>query len=453
LLIIALGVTWVLDGLEATVVGSIGPTLEKRSTLGLSHSEVGLAGTVYLAGAVAGALLFGYLTDRLGRKRLFTITLGIYMCGAVSTACAWSFMSFAAFRFVTGMAIGGEYAAINSAIDELIPARLRGRIDQIINGTYWIGAAAGAGVTGILLNRAAVPEWLGWRIAFGLGATVGGAMVLARRYVPESPRWLLTHGRQAEADAVMVSIERHAIGRDALPPVERRITIDPGRPVGIGLVIRTLLLTYRRRAILCLVLISAQAFFYNGISFTYPLVLHEFFDVPAAETPRYMLYFAVANFLGPLFLGSLFDSIGRRIMITATYATAGVLITIDELVLRQYGFAAGAQTLTWCVAFFFASAAASAGYLTVSEIFPVEMRALSIALFYVLGTAIGGLAAPALFGALIETHRFNLVSYGYLFGAMLMLIAAGVEMAFGVDAERRGLESIAPPLTESRPST
>ena len=451
LLVIALGVTWVLDGLEATVVGSIGPTLVKASTLGLSQSDVGFAGTIYLAGAIAGAIVFGYLTDRLGRKRLFTITLAIYLLGAVSTACAWNFESFALFRFVTGLAIGGEYAAINSAIDELIPARLRGRIDLIINGTYWIGAAAGAAVTGLLLNWSAIPEWLGWRIAFGLGGVVGGAIILARQYVPESPRWLLTHGRADEAESIVTSIERRALERGPLPPLTEQITIDPSKRPRIGVILRTLLVTYRRRAVLGLVLIASQAFFYNGISFTYPLVLQQFFDVPAEAAPRYMLYFTLANFLGPMCLGHLFDVVGRRIMIALTYAVAGTLIVINELFLRQYELTAGTQTLLWCIAFFFASAAASAGYLTVSEIFPVEMRALAIALFYVVGTAIGGLGAPALFGRLIETGRMSVLSYGYLFGALLMLIAAAVEWSIGVDAECRGLETIARPLTAELP--
>jgi len=275
--------------------------------------------------------------------------------------------------------------------------------------------------------------------------------VLARRYVPESPRWLLTHGRPDEAETVVSAIERRAAGANRgeipLPPVSEQITIDPARHIGIGLMIRTLLGGYRRRALLGLVLIASQAFFYNGISFTYPLVLHQFFDVPASETPRYMLYFTLANFLGALLLGNLFDVVGRRIMIAGTYAISGALIVVNELVFRQYEISAGTQTLLWCVAFFFASAAASAGYLTVSEIFPVEMRAMAIALFYVVGTAIGGLGAPALFGALVETRRLDLLSYGYLSGALLMLIAAGVEWTLGVDAERRGLESVARPLT------
>jgi MFS family permease len=452
LLIVSLGVTWILDGLEATVVGSIGPTLEKGSTLGLSHALVGWAGTIYLAGAILGALVFGYLTDRLGRKRLFTVTLLVYLCGALSTALSWNFFSFALFRFVTGLAIGGEYAAINSAIDELIPARLRGRVDLIVNGTYWIGAAAGAGVTELLLNRESIPDWLGWRIAFGLGGVLGCAIIVARQYVPESPRWLLTHGREDEAEAIMNLIERRAAGH-VLAPVTERITIYPGAHVRLGVIVRTLLVKYRRRAVLGLVLIASQAFFYNGLSFTYPLVLHQFFGVPASDAPRYMLYFALANFAGPLVLGRLFDTVGRRVMIAGTYAIAGTLIVANEVFFRQTAMSAETQTLFWCVAFFFASAAASAGYLTVSEIFPVEMRAMAIALFYVVGTTVGGLTAPALFGALIETGRMQFVSYGYLLGALLMLIAAAVEALIGVDAERRGLESIAKPLTAEAPSS
>ncbi|HEY2250346.1 MAG TPA: MFS transporter, partial [Planctomycetaceae bacterium] len=359
LLIVALGVTWVLDGLEATVVGSIGPTLELPSTLGLSHARVGLAGTIYLAGAIAGALVFGYLTDRLGRKRLFTVTLAIYLCGALATACAWNFVSFAVFRFVTGLAIGGEYAAINSAIDELIPAWLRGRVDLIVNGTYWIGAAAGAAVTELLLNRQEIPEWLGWRIAFGLGGLVGSAIIFARQYVPESPRWLLTHGRVAEAETITTSIERRAARGAKLASVHERITIDPRARIDISVIIRTLLVKYRRRAVLGLVLIASQAFFYNGIAFTYPLVLHQFLNVPVSQTPRYMLYVALANFLGPCCLGFLFDRIGRRVMIAATYSLAGVIIAGNEL-FASPDITAGGQTLVWCAAFFFASAAASA---------------------------------------------------------------------------------------------
>jgi len=449
LLVIALGVTWVLDGLEVTVVGSLGPTLQRPETLGLDSREVGLAGTVYLAGAIGGALLFGHLTDRLGRKRLFSITLGIYMVGAVLTACSWEFWSFALFRFVTGMAIGGEYAAINSAIDELIPARVRGRVDLIINGTFWLGAAAGALASLVLLNPNLMPVWLAWRLAFGIGALVGVAMVLARHYVPESPRWLLTHGRGEEAEKIMDDIEEMAVGRDGretLPPVHQTFTFRPVS-IGFGTIAHTLLVRYRSRALLGLVLIASQAFFFNGITFTYPLVLEKFFQVPAHLAPGYALVFAAGNFLGPLVLGHLFDTIGRRIMISTTYALSGLLIICIQVMFMKGWLTANTQAWLWAVTCFFASSAASAGYLTVSEVFPLEMRALAISLFYVIGTAVGGLLAPALFGALIETGRPDAVAIGYLIGAGLMLVAALAEVFLGVDSEGKALEDVASPLS------
>lgn len=447
LLVTALGVTWILDGLEATVVASISPVLEKPETLGLRASQIGLAGTLYLAGCIGGALVFGYLTDRLGRKKLFTVTLGIYLAGALLTAVAWDFTSFVLFRCLTGMAIGGEYSAINSAIDELIPARVRGRVDLAINGSYWLGAIAGAAATVLLLNPAVLPEWLGWRVSFGLGAAVGFGMILARRHVPESPRWLLTHGRNEEAEAIMAEIEAHAGGPAALPPVSQRITIHPGADVGFRTILHTLLVRYRARAVLGLVLIASQAFFYNGISFTYPLVLTRYFNVAANATGAYVLCMAVANFLGPLVLGHLFDTVGRRVMISTTYALSGAVIVATELLFLDDRLTAVTQTLLWAVTFFIASAAASSGYLTVSEIFPLEMRALAIALFYAVGTAIGGLGAPLLFGALIETGQPHLLVWGYLAGAGLMLAAAAVELLLGVATERKSLEDVAAPLT------
>ncbi len=446
LLVIALGVTWVLDGLEATVVAAIGSTLELPAALGLRASQIGLAGTLYLAGAIVGALVFGHLTDRLGRKKLFTVTLGIYLAGAVLTAFSWDFWSFAVFRVITGMAIGGEYSAINSAIDELIPARLRGRVDLAINGTYWIGAAAGAAVTVPLLDPNFFPTWLGWRIAFGLGGVVGFAMILARQYVPESPRWLLTHGRYEEAEEIILGIEKHAVGH-TLPPPERTIVIDPRTEVTFGLIARAVLVHYRKRAFLGLVLIGSQAFFYNGISFTYPLVLTHYFDVPRHEVGVYVLAMALANFLGPLLLGPLFDTVGRRIMISSTYTLAGLIIIAAEVLFLQGTLTAATQTLLWAVTFFFASAAASAGYLTVSEIFPLEMRALAIALFYAIGTAVGGLLAPTLFGGLVETDQKQMLFWGYVLGAGLMIAAAAVEWLLGVDSEGKSLEDIASPFS------
>ena len=453
LLVTALGVTWVLDGLEGTIVAAINPVLEQSNTLDLRAGQVGLAVTAYLIGAIGGALFFGDLTDRLGRKKLFTVTLAIYLAGAILTAFAWNFWSFAAFRLITGMAIGGEYAAINSAIDELIPARLRGRVDLAINGTFWAGAMLGAGATVFLLDPSLLPVWLGWRIAFGLGALVGGAMILVRRHVPESPRWLLTHGRQREAEEIMQSIEAHAGGAAALAPVSQRLTIYPGAHPTFATIAHVLLVRYRARAVLGLVLIASQAFFYNGMSFTFPLVLNRFYDVPKDRTGVYVLCMALANLMGPLLLGHFFDTVGRKTMISATYAFSAVAIVATELLFLHGHLTATTQTLLWGVAFFSASAAASAGYLTVSEIFPLEMRALAIALFYALGTAIGGAAAPALFGALLETGRREPLFWGYLGGAALMLGAAVVELVLGVASEQRSLEDITTPLTAEQPRT
>jgi MFS family permease len=446
LLVCALGVTWVLDGLEVTVVGAVGNALLEPSTLGLERHQLGLAQTGYLVGAIAGALFFGHLTDRLGRKRLFTVTLLVYLAGATFTALSWDFWSFAAARLVTGLAIGGEYAAINSAIDELIPARVRGRVDLAVNGTFWLGALAGAGLSVVLLDPAVVPHRVGWRLAFGLGAVVGLAMIVARRFVPESPRWLVVHGRRAEAEAIMERIEARAARHGPLPSPGPPIRIVPGSRVGFRDIARTLLVRYRPRAILGLVLIASQAFFYNGLSFTYPLVLKQTFGVPDDRVGGFVAATAVANLLGPLLLGHFFDTVGRRRMIAGTYAVSALILVAAAVFLFREDLTAVSLTGLWAGAFFFASAAASAGYLTVSEIFPVEMRAMAIALFYAVGTAVGGALAPALFGYLLEAGTAALV-VGYILGAGLMAAAAGTEWVLGVDAERMGLEQIAAPLS------
>ncbi|HEX3659023.1 MAG TPA: MFS transporter [Pirellulales bacterium] len=446
LFVTALGVTWLLDGLEATVVAALGPALLRSTTLGLSARQVGLSQSMYLAGAIGGAIVFGHLADRLGRKRLFSATLLIYLSGALLTTLSWSFWSFALFRALTGAAIGGEYSAINSAVDELVPARLRGRVGLAINSTYWLGAILGAGATVWLLDPELVPQWLGWRLSFALGAVFGVAMLVARRYVPESPRWLLIHGRSAEAEAIMREIEAHA-GGGTLPPAGKKMRITPQPALGFGRILHTLVVDYPGRCILGLVLIASQAFFYNGITSSYPLVLNLYFEVPVDRTGLFVLVMAVSNLLGPLVLGRLFDTVGRRFMISATYALSGCVIIAAEMLFLVGVLDARTQTTLWAVTFFFASAGASAGYLTVSEIFPLEMRALAIALFFAIGTTIGGLGAPALFGELIDSGRRDLLVWGYLAGALLMLAAAATELLLGPAAERKSLEEITLPLS------
>jgi MFS family permease len=441
--VIALGVSWLLDGLEVTVVGSLGPALQRHDTLGLTASQIGWAASAYIAGAVLGALVFGRLADRLGRKRMFLATLAVYLVATVATAFSWDILSFAACRFVTGFGIGGEYAAINSAIDELIPARLRGTVDLAINGTFWVGAALGAGLSIVLLDpRLVGPEW-GWRIAFGLGGLLAIAILLVRRHVPESPRWLLTHGRVEEAEAVVRSIERQVGVSDK---VETHLSMRALRTVSWGEVLRVLLVQYRRRAILGLTLMASQAFFYNAIFFTYALMLTRFYGIAEERVGYYIFPFAVGNFLGPLILGRLFDAVGRRVMIGTTYAVSGILLIATAYAFYRGWLSASGQTLCWSVIFFVASAAASSAYLTVSEVFPLEMRAISISLFYAAGTALGGFAGPPLYGAMIEGGSRGGLFAAYALAGALMCVAALVAWKLGVDAERRPLEEVCPPL-------
>jgi MFS family permease len=447
LVAVALGVTWVLDGLEVTIVGAVSAVLEDRRTLALTPEEIGAVASFYLVGAVLGALLFGWLTDRFGRKRMFYITLATYLAGVALSAVAWDFWSFALFRALTGAGIGGEYAAINSAIDELMPARLRGRIDLIINGSYWLGAAAGAAATVVLLDPAILPVDAGWRVAFAIGAVLGLAIMVLRRFVPESPRWLVTHGHQPTAEAEVAAIERRvAAERGALPPAEGTLVLHPRRSFGFDVIARAMLGQYRRRSFLALVLMLAQAFLYNALFFTYGLVLSRFHGVAAEDTGLYLLPLAAGNFLGPLLLGHLFDAVGRRTMIAATYAVSAVLLAVTGWLFAADLLTAATQTLAWSVIFFFASAAASAAYLTASEIFPLETRALAIAVFYALGTAAGGIVAPWLFGRLIGIGSRWYIFEGYTAAAVLMAVAAFVEWRIGVDAERRPLEEVAAPI-------
>jgi MFS family permease len=450
LVVLALGITWILDGLEVTLAGSIAGALEQSPVLHFSAAEVGLLGSAYLSGAVGGAVLFGYLTDRFGRRRLFFVTLGLYLTATAATAGAWDFWSFALFRFLTGAGIGGEYTAINSAIQELVPARLRGRLDLAINGSFWVGAALGAGGAIVFLQPGRLPPDLGWRAVFGIGALLGIFILLLRRFIPESPRWLILHARLGEAEAVIAGIEeqvRALTHSNALPPAEGRIRLLVGSRTPAMRMVLAIVRDYPQRAVLGLVLMGAQAFFYNAIFFSYALVLTRFYSVPASDVGWYILPFAAGNFVGPLVLGPLFDTIGRKPMIASTYALSGILLALVGWLFRQGLLDAAGLTMCWTGIFFFASAAASAAYLTVSESFPLEARALAIAFFYSVGTALGGVAAPWLFGLLIGSGERGAVFLGYLFGAALMLAAAATELLIGVKAERRPLESVARPLS------
>jgi MFS family permease len=446
LVVVALGITWVLDGLEVTLAGSIAGALRQSPVLHFTEVEVGLVNSAYLVGAVGGAFLFGYLTDLWGRKKLFMITLGLYLCATAATALSWDFASFALFRLLTGAGIGGEYAAINSAIQELVPARFRGRTDLAINGSFWLGAALGAvGAVVFLAPGVLPPDW-GWRFAFGIGAVLGLAILLLRRWVPESPRWLMLHDRLAEAEAVIGEIEQRIEGH-RLPPAGEKIRLDVSSRHSMATLVLAIVREYPSRAVLGLVLMGSQAFFYNAIFFSYALVLTRFFEVPAASVGWYVLPFALGNFMGPLVLGPLFDSVGRKPMIALTYAVSGVLLAFVGYLFRIDAVSAATLTAWWCVIFFFASAAASSAYLTVSESFPLEARALAIAFFYAIGTASGGVAAPYLFAALIGSGERGNVFLGYLFGAALMVGAAIVELLIGVKAERQSLESVARPIS------
>ena len=448
--VIALGVSWLLDGLEVTVVGSLGPALQRPDTLGLSASDIGWAASAYIAGAVLGALFFGRLADRLGRKRIFLVTLAVYLAATVATAFSWDIASFAFCRFFTGFGIGGEYAAINSAIDELIPARLRGQVDLAINGSFWVGAALGAGLSIVLLNPDFIGAEWGWRIAFGLGAVLGVAILLVRRHVPESPRWLLTHGRAEEAEAVVRAIEAE-VGSPADEEYEA-LSMRPLRTVSWREVAHTIVVRYRRRAVLGISLMASQAFFYNAIFFTYALVLARFHGVADDQVGYYIFPFALGNFLGPLALGRLFDVVGRRPMIAATYAISGIGLLLTGYAFKEQWLGPVGLALAWSSIFFVASAAASSAYLTVSEIFPVEMRAVSISLFYAAGTALGGFAGPPIYGAIIESGSRDALFAAYAFAATLMCAAAAVAAWIGVDAERKPLEEVCRPLGCDEPA-
>jgi len=449
--VLALGITWILDGLEVTLAGTLSGALKESPTLQFSNFDVGFSNSCYLAGAVLGAFGFGWLTDRIGRKKMFFITLALYLAATAATALSWSFASYALFRFLTGAGIGGEYTAINSTIQELVPARYRGWTDLVINGSFWIGAALGATSAIVLLDPHLIGSDLGWRLAYLTGACLGLVVFVMRMWIPESPRWLVIHGHPDSADRIVRDIERSVtgLGQDRQQPdrgpwPKMKLRMRDHTP--LREVAHTLFSVYRRRSLVGLALMIAQAFFYNAIFFTFALVLTDFYGIAADQVGWYILPFAAGNFLGPLLLGRLFDTLGRRVMITFTYGISGVLLALSGYLFAIGVLSAQTQTIAWMLIFFCASPAASAAYLTVSETFPLEVRAIAIAFFYAVGTGIGGVAGPVLFGALIDTGSRASVFAGYLLGAGLMVAAAAIAWRYCIAAERRTLESVARPL-------
>ncbi|HTV98884.1 MAG TPA: MFS transporter [Streptosporangiaceae bacterium] len=448
MVIIGLGTVWILDGLEVTIVGNISAQLAKPgSGIHITQAQVtGLGAAMYVAGACVGALFFGWLTDRFGRKKLFMITLGVYLLATALTALSFAPWWFFLFRFMTGFGIGGEYAAINSAIDELIPSRHRGMIDIVINGTYWAGAAAGALIT--VPATSDLPVAVGWRLCFGLGVVLGLVVLLVRRNVPESPRWLFIHGRADQAEDLVDGIEErveHETGARLSEP-SRSITVRQRKTIGFVTIARTMFTLYPRRTILGFSLFIGQAFLYNAIAFGYAQILTTFFHIKT-DPGYYFAVIAVGNLFGPLLLARLFDTVGRKPMIAGTYILSGLLLLGTAYLFDQGSLNATTMTACWTAVLFFASAGASSAYLTVSEVFPMETRALAIAFFYALGTAAGGISGPLLFSALVSTGKVPDTVIAFSIGAGLMIMAGMVEIFLGVGAERKSLEDIAQPLT------
>jgi len=447
MVVIALGVTWLLDGLEAMLAGSLAGILKRPDTLAMSDATIGLTSTIYLFGAVVGAIFFGYLTDRLGRKRLFSLTLLLYLSATAATAFSWNVASFAFFRALTGAGIGGEYAAINSAVDELIPARVRGHVDLLINSTFWIGALIGSGASVLLLKPGLLPPDLGWRFAFGIGAAIGIGILALRQHVPESPRWLIVHGRADEAARIVDDIEKKAGEGRELEPVHGSIELRVEHRTPWPDIWNAMANQHRKRSILGFTLMVTQAFFYNAVLFTYGLVLLRYYRIAPEKLGLFLVPLALGNFFGPVLMGRLFDTLGRRVMISGTYILSGVMLAITTWLFVEDALTTLTQAMAWTVILFIASAAASSAYLTVSEIFPLEVRALAIAIFYAFGTLAGGVGGPALFGYLVGTGSRSMLGWGYLAGAALMVAGGVTEIFLGIDAEGKSLESIAAPLT------
>ncbi|KIF71748.1 MFS transporter [Streptomyces sp. AcH 505] len=456
MIVIGLGTVWILDGLEVTVVGNIASRLsEDGSGLPISDSQVtGLAAALYVAGSCSGALFFGWLTDRFGRKKLFLITLAVYLAATAATALSFSVWWFFLFRFLTGFGIGGEYAAINSAIDELIPSKYRGRVDLIINGSYWLGAMGGALLSVLALNTDIFPKDVGWRLTFALGVVLGLVILLVRRHVPESPRWMFIHGQSEGANELVDGVERQIEAEKGkpLPEPGSAITIEQRRSVGFGEIATSLFQQYPKRAILGFSLFVGQAFLYNAITFGFGSILVNFFDVSSGSTGYFFAAIAFGNFLGPLLLGRLFDTVGRRKMISGTYILSGLLLFVTAWVFNSGWLNATTMTICWAGVLFFASAGASSAYLTVSEVFPMETRAMAIAFFYAIGTAAGGISGPLLFSSLTSSGNVGDAVIAFCIGASLMVLAGLVAVVFAVAAEGKSLEDIAAPLSARKPT-
>jgi len=448
MVVVALGITWLLDGLETNLAGSLAGILKREDTLGFTDAQLGLSSTYYLAGSVAGALVFGYLTDRWGRKKLFTITILLYLSATAATAFSWDFTTFTFFRALTGAGIGGEYAAVNSAIDELIPARLRGHVDLTINSTFWGGAALGSGASLLLLNSGILAPTLAWRLSFIIGAAIGIVVLALRRHVPESPRWLMIHREKSEGEAVINEIERKAAGDRVreLPPANETIKLAVRKTTPIREIWNAMVKEHPRRSLLGFALMVSQAFFYNAVLFTYGLVLLRYYGVSAEKLGLFLVPLALGNWLGPIIMGRLFDTVGRKPMIAATYIGSGILLAVTAWLFRIGVLTAFTQAVCWSVTFFVASSAASAAYLTVSEIFSLEIRAVAISIFYACGTLVGGVAGPALYGYIVGTGSRSFLFWGYIAGAVIIAIGGLFELWLGINAERQSLEHVALPL-------